>query len=187
MSSSMRLRLPDLLEGEIYQGWLERVRVINNYVDVHGMHRDLRAVALTATGGSAEHYHEVGAVVTATDYAEFIEQHTLVPFLNLQNKSHYFRGQRWVASPWNYHNDSLSRILSMAKKCVVCEEADIRARGVGHLRRDHQIPGVGWCLVHEKRLVSFSMDLRDEAESIDDPTSFEAVKVRVFELICGLD
>ncbi|MDO8768679.1 MAG: TniQ family protein [Burkholderiaceae bacterium] len=186
MISSIRLRLPDLLEGEIYQGWLERVRVINNYGDLHGMYRDLRAVALTATGGSAEHYHEVGAAVTATDYSEFIEQHTLVPFLELPDKSHYFREGRWVASPWNYHNDSMSRVLSMGKKCVACEQTDIRTRGVGYLRRDHQIPGVAWCLMHGTRLVWLSAEPPTDSASADDSIGFEAIKARVFELMCGL-
>jgi hypothetical protein len=187
MISGMRLVLPDILEGEIYQGWLERVRVINNYRYVQGMHGDLRALALASTDGSAHHYHEVGAAVTATDYSEFIEQHTLVPFLALPEKSHYFQNGRWVRSPWNYHNDSISRLLSSGKKCVACEQEDMSERGFGHLRRDHQIPGVEWCMVHEARLVWLSTGLPIVATSAGDSVGFEATKARVFELMCSLD
>ncbi|SFB90118.1 TniQ protein [Polaromonas sp. OV174] len=180
-------KIPDILPGEIYQGWLERFRILNNYENMQRVYRELRAMALIINDSATEHLHEIGAIVTDTDYSDFIEQHTLVPFLQLSNKSHYFQKGRWVASPWNYHSDSVSRIHSEGKKCIECEDADLRNQGFRYLRRDHQIPGVEWCLFHQSHLVWNSPEGRGSFESFDDPDSFTALKAQVFKIMYGLN
>lgn len=186
MNSNMPPKIPDILQGEIFQGWLERFRILNNYENMQRVYRELRAMTLIFNDSSTENLHAIGAMVTAIDYSDFIEQHTLVPFLQLSNKSHYFQEGKWVASPWNYHNDSVSRIHSEGKKCVECEEADLQKRGFRYLRRDHQIPGVSWCLVHGMRLAWLCDKLQADAPPAN-ADSFEVVKARVFEMVCGMD
>lgn len=181
----MNPRLPDLLPGEIYQWWLERVRILNNYQSIQAIHRDLRDIAFCVNPSSTDHFHKTAAAVTATDYSDFIEQHTLVPFLLLPNKSAYFRSGRWIASPWNYQNDSVSHVLSAAKKCLTCEEIDRQKLGFTYLRRDHQIPGVMWCLIHQCPLEWVDSDLQKSTASRNDPGAFELVKKQVLKLICG--
>ena len=138
---------PVLLPDEFAPGYLGRVLQFNgwNLRDRVGGIAFLRST-MNATPGSS--LAEVLASVAGLSFAAFMRLHTTVPL----RRAIVAKPSRLSHADDPDAGDAIRRGLSSLRSgaylCSACVEEDLRFHGMSYWRREHQLPGLYWCLKH---------------------------------------
>lgn len=161
------IRIPNIQTDELYEGWIERIRVINGLKSAWQTFCLMEAAAGAAKGAKSTtnlSYHAVGAFTASMELDHFISAHTTNSFYEAFDHRE-FRDYEpfepdFKARKFKIHQ----RNILQAKRCEVCATCDSNKSGFSFLRREHALPGLFWCSVHQCALNWAFPSAEDHAE-----------------------
>ncbi|WP_407702889.1 TniQ family protein [Thiobacillus sedimenti] len=143
-------------DDELAEGYWGRIKLLN----VSASNRSLGAMLTKYLGLEDPGISklEVLARFARQPVAEFVRQHSLIPYLRAVSF-------RWTenehGSPANRHylrQNAFRRLLPSLRFCPACASVEI-AKGWSYWKRKHQLPGYDWCSLHRAPLI-YSLDPR---------------------------
>jgi len=96
---------------------------------------------------------------------DFVKQHTLLPYATAYMEP-LQRDRIWARLLSEPHATNIASLAQHATKgithyqlCRACMGEDLRHFGESYWRRSHHLPGVGWCLKHDRLVVATCLSL----------------------------
>lgn len=143
---------PSILPGELDHGYIGRLSRFNGVGDV-----DELKIWLADWAGMSElppyrwSFSQILSRFTNVEVTQFVRQYTTIPlFYSIRLLDE--RTEATDQSSLEIPNCSLSYTANYCYLCDKCIEQDLLQHGQSYWRRDHQIPGLLWCLEHKSLL-----------------------------------
>lgn len=146
--------IPEVMPGEIAQGYLVRLKAINGYSSLKVTSTELRQkYSYSADGKRLVQLPYLLAGAVGMPPEEFCRLHTMIPF------DRAVTGRLAELTHGSTSNPAIVKFHGMkipepaGRCCPHCVREDLEFWGYAYLRREHQLPGVVSCGKHEELLV----------------------------------
>lgn len=146
--------IPEVMPGEVAQGYLVRLKAINGYPSLEVTSKQLRQkYSYSANGKRLAQLPYLLAGAVGMSPEEFCRLHTMMPFDRAI--THHFAELTHgsVSKPRVVQYNGLKLPEPAGRCCPRCIREDLEFWGYAYLRREHQLPGVVSCGKHEELLV----------------------------------
>lgn len=146
--------IPEVMPGEVAQGYLVRLKAINGYPSLKVTSEGLRQkYSCSADGKRLAQLPYLLAGAVGMPPEEFCRLHTMMPFDRAI--THHFAELTHgsVSNPGIVQYNGMNLPEPAGRCCPRCVREDIEFWGYAYLRREHQLPGVVSCGKHEELLV----------------------------------
>lgn len=91
-------------------------------------------------------FHLLAGGEGTLDFRSYFMRHCMLPQLT---SAYYFGWRSDAMHRWMSHHANYYPSPVVERSCPRCTLEDIANHGFSWFRRDHQLPGVNWCLLHE--------------------------------------
>lgn len=146
--------IPEVMSGEIAQGYLARLKAINGYPSIKVTGQVLRQKYLNSADSKPLvqlPYLLAGAVGMPPE--EFCRLHTLLPFDRAVTGEFAELAHGSVLNPKIVQHHGMNLHEPAGRCCPRCVREDLEFWGYAYFRREHQLPGAVSCGKHEELLV----------------------------------
>lgn len=145
--------IPEVMPGEIAQGYLGRIKAINGYPSIKATSQALRQeFGFSANGKSLVQLPYLLASAVGMPPEEFCRLHTMIPFQRAVTSHLADLSHGSVSEPGVVQFNGMSIPKPGARCCPRCVREDLEFWGFAYFRREHQLPGVVACGKHEELL-----------------------------------
>lgn len=157
---------------EYILGFRGRLRFLRHCPSVTILLRDLREYYLGdgVANDMADKFPQWYVLSRAADMdtSYFIANHSLIPFHRAFDARNFGRDELGeLAAKYVKHRAAAAK--HGAWFCRECIEQDLLEHGMAFWRRNHQLPGVDWCHLHETRLTGALTSAFDHPPSVARP------------------
>lgn len=149
----MNIPLP-LFPDEHVLGWCGRIRFFNHFPDSDCVFCEIRMLRGIDKNSSFQ-VNKVNLLARESGLkdADFVFKHTMFPYLRAFDLEGFYELRFDAYRLGRLRNIGIAGWKNKAWYCQECAREDLHEFGMPFWRRLHQIPAVGWCLKHGRRLV----------------------------------